>query len=273
PSPAETKSRHALSDAASSRARPAFPASGQLADIAHGKSRIAPQLRRTPGRNDLDPQRRQLVREFRHTGFVIDADQRPLDCQVVTSIPAERMKRLSVSVCGSFRKRMCKIAENLRSNRKNYLETRAFNFTRPPSMLTVYSISRPPFSFNSLVLCCTHVSTSFKLGVVERSPVSVRASINFSYSVYTFSLSCSGFENAIANACAVCFTSSTRAAASAARKSIGGGSTTFAAASAAFCAAIAALAARSASTALAAAPKWWACVAPSFCAVFLRHIS
>src|ERR1700683_3150708 len=56
------------------------------------------------------------------------------------------------------------------------LETRAFNFTCPPSILTVYSISRPPFSFRSFVFCRTNRSTSFRLGTPAFSPVSVRAS-------------------------------------------------------------------------------------------------
>ena len=52
------------------------------------------------------------------------------------------------------------------------LETRAFNLTRPPSMLTVYSTSRPPLSFSSLVFCWTKRSKSFRLGAFALSPVS-----------------------------------------------------------------------------------------------------
>lgn len=61
----------------------------------------------------------------------------------------------------------------------SYPEVLAFNFTLPPSMLTVYSTSLPPFDFRSFVLFLTNFSKSFRLGAPAPSPVSVRASINF----------------------------------------------------------------------------------------------
>ena len=61
----------------------------------------------------------------------------------------------------------------------SYPEILAFNFTLPPSMLTVYSTSLPPFDFRSFVLFLTNFSKSFRLGAPAPSPVSVRASINF----------------------------------------------------------------------------------------------
>src|ERR1700689_3794911 len=60
-----------------------------------------------------------------------------------------------------------------------YLETRAFSFTRPLSMLTVYSTSWPPLSLSSFVFLWTNTWKSFKLGAPAFSPVSVRASISF----------------------------------------------------------------------------------------------
>ena len=56
---------------------------------------------------------------------------------------------------------------------------RAFNFTRPASTLTVYSISWPPLFFRSFVFCSTNRSKSFRLGALGLSPVAVRASISF----------------------------------------------------------------------------------------------
>ena len=89
-----------------------FRPAGQLGHVAHGNSRVAQQLRGPAGGNDLDSQRRKLPREFRDAGFVIDADERPLDGHSRASPnQLEGNERASVSVCGVFRKRMWKMVE------------------------------------------------------------------------------------------------------------------------------------------------------------------
>ena len=50
--------------------------------------------------------------------------------------------------------------ERDRRARQRQFETRAFNFTLPASMLTVYSTSLPPFDLRSFVLLRTNFSKS-----------------------------------------------------------------------------------------------------------------
>ena len=56
-----------------------FRPAGQLSNVAHGNSGIAEQPRRASGRNDFDSHRCKFAREFHHAGFVVHADQRPLN--------------------------------------------------------------------------------------------------------------------------------------------------------------------------------------------------
>ena len=91
--------------------------------------------------------------------------------------------------------------ESWKSTLSVQLEMRAFNFTRPPSMLTVYSISWPPLSFRSFVFWRTNRSKSCKLGALDLfSGRRARFDQLLDKAYCTFAFSCSGSENDSAKA-------------------------------------------------------------------------
>ena len=92
-----------------------FRPAGQLGHVAHGNSRFAQQLRGAAGGNNFDSQRRKLSRKFRHAGFVIDADQRPLDRH---SRASQSVRRKVAGQC----KRLRRISEGVLTRRSRRTE-------------------------------------------------------------------------------------------------------------------------------------------------------